>query len=59
MNADYITLEVQNLNGQQFLQKEIRTRQLTQLDISDLPKGFFTLIIKGRTTNQFVKFVKQ
>ena len=54
-----INLEVQNLNGQQFLQQEIRTNQRIQLDISDLPKGFFTLTIKGETINKFLKFVKQ
>lgn len=58
-NGETAIIEIHNLNGQQFLQKEITTNQLIQLDISNLPKGFCTLTIKGETFNQFERFIKQ
>lgn len=58
-NTESIIIEMHHLNGQQLLQKVMTVNRLVQLDISSLPKGFFTLTIKGETIRQTVKFVKE
>ena len=57
-DVDVVTLEIQHTNGQQLFQKIVPKNQLAELDISDLPSGFFTITVKGSIFSQVIKMVK-
>ena len=57
-NTEKAIIEIYHSNGQRLSQKIVATDQLTPLDVSVLPRGFFTIAAKGTHFSQVVKMVK-